>query len=550
MGIETVPARVLAAPRAVATARCLRLAPWPLVAVVAGGAGLRAALWPQAVQRPLVGDDASYAWQALRLLAGDWVAAVGQVFPPGYAAAIVLVSPLTGGDLAAAAYLVSVLASLLLIPVLFYLTRPLYGEQVALVAALLTAIYPRFLEMGLTPLSEMLYTLLLASVLLFTLALQRAIAQGRRVLPVAAGTGALVGAAYLTRPEGLVYLGPLGLCVLLAAAAYRRWRAVPLAYAGVALGLAPLVLPYVLYLHGQLGQWTISGKLGNLAQGTLMTRGADLEAAFYRLTPDGTRLIVDSPEMARNYPFSVREFVAHYARNLYDEQLVLVQVLPLPILLVTFLGCVRGGRPRQPRLALLTIGSFVLVYVLLYPAFFLYTRYFVPLVALVIPWLAVGTLELRHDLPRLPAVERHAASHALYRSVPVLGVALVLLGIAAAYRVTAQQQPTWKATVAAGRWLADNGYSAARVMAVHGAPISFYGRLRQYALMTPYAEYPDLVRYARYKGVALLVVEERFLAARPVLRPLLDWHQPPAGLQPVFQLDLQDGNAVVIYALR
>ncbi|MBX5489758.1 MAG: glycosyltransferase family 39 protein [Chloroflexi bacterium] len=550
MGIQTIPARIRTAPHALAAARARWFWPRALLAIIVAGAGLRAVLWPVAVQRPLIGDDASYAWQALRLLAGDWPAAVGQVFPPGYAVTIALASPLTGGDLAAAAYLVSVLASLLLIPVLFYLTRPLYGERVALLAAFLAAIYPRFLEMGLTPLSEMLYTLLLASALFLTLALLGAIQRGRRVLLWGVATGALVGAAYLTRPEGLVYLGPIGLLVLLAAAAHNRWKDALLAGTGLALGLAPLLLPYVLYLHSQLGQWTISGKLGNLAQGTLMTRGADLEAAFYRLTPDGTRLIVDSPEMAQNYPVSIREFVAHYTRNLYDEQMFLVQVLPLPVLLVTFLGWLLGLRRRHHWLAWLTLSSFVLVYVLLYPAFFLYTRYFVPFVALVIPWLALGTVALERYLPRIPALDGHAGLRRLYRSAPVLGVTLVLLVVAGAYRVTAQRQPTWEATVAAGRWLTDNGHSAARVMAVHGAALSFYGRLHEYALMTPYADYPDLLRYARYRDVAFLVVEERFLATRPTFGALLDWRHPPPGLQPVFWLDRRDGNAVVIYAVQ
>jgi len=76
--------------------------------------------------------------------------------------------------------------------------------------------------------------------------------------------GALAAAAYLTRLEGAVLGGAIGLVVLGVLARRRAAHLVPRAAAALLVGVV-VAAPYLVYLHGTLGRWAVSGRVQTVA---------------------------------------------------------------------------------------------------------------------------------------------------------------------------------------------------------------------------------------------------------------------------------------------
>ena len=142
------------------------------------------------------------------------------------------------------------------------LARRLGGDRAAVAAVWMAALAPGLTDVPVTSGSgnEVVFVLLvLAAVRLALLAHDRA---GAPASPSALAAGSLVGAAYLTRPEGLLY-APVAMAILTAPILVRaaRDRVSRLLAAGcIGLGLLVLALPYVSYLHSNTGSWEPTAK--------------------------------------------------------------------------------------------------------------------------------------------------------------------------------------------------------------------------------------------------------------------------------------------------
>ncbi|HKB24334.1 MAG TPA: glycosyltransferase family 39 protein, partial [Methylomirabilota bacterium] len=219
-------------------------------------------LWVLRALPVIDADGVSYVTLARRLADGG--SAFDPLFHPLYPAAFAVVAPLAG-DWELAARLVSALAGALLVLAAWALTRALLGEDAARLAAILVAVHPALVRAGTAAMPEALYALLLVG---GVWAAWRALGAGAEAWLVAAGF--LFGLAYLARPEGAAYLLGLVAAVLLATLRDRRRRR--LAWGGGAvLAWILVAAPYLVYLRGVQGRWTLSGKLAHnlsLVQGT------------------------------------------------------------------------------------------------------------------------------------------------------------------------------------------------------------------------------------------------------------------------------------------
>lgn len=228
-----------------------------MAAVVLLRAGLSSIL-----PRVIRWDEPRYLLLGYNLLAGNGFTYSGYPevhFPP--------VQPIVAGifhlltkDFETASNLeYAVFGGLLLFPV-FAMFRRIYGLQTAWLGTVLLAIFPALTINVLywDTMSEPLYLFLLYGGLACLLA---GLDDDR--LGMFAAAGALLGLAYLTRPEAVGYL-----VVFSIFSSVWLWNGLRLriSRACTALGLfiLPFVLlaaPYVWYLHVQTGQWTISSKI-------------------------------------------------------------------------------------------------------------------------------------------------------------------------------------------------------------------------------------------------------------------------------------------------
>lgn len=264
-------------------------------------------------------DEGYYLLLSRALLAGEGYRLSGlphvalSPLQPTVVAAIAFL----GVPVLVASRLLAVAAGALLVLPVAAIARRIGGPRVGLAAAAFVATAPAL--MSFVPFFPGRgWNLYFGSEPLFLLVAFGAVALAMRVAEMGgwlawAGTGALAGAAYLTRGEGVV-LAPLvlGLCtgrLLLRRSPAVAWRG-PAVAVGVALVCSA---PYLAYLHGMLGRWAFSGRVqaaapahaprderpaaaisrsGGAIVEDFIWRG-DREAlwnAAFRLDPSGTRM--------------------------------------------------------------------------------------------------------------------------------------------------------------------------------------------------------------------------------------------------------------------
>lgn len=183
----------------------------------------------------------------------------GTVFPPLYPFLVGLFN-VALNDLETSARMVSVFFNALTILPLHALTLGLWGRRAALCASILFITLPFLHGMSGIDITEPTYTFFaLAAAWVFRSCL------ARRGKGTAFATGALLGIAYLARPEGFIvaaaFSGILFLLLLLNTPRGGRLRTTLLLAIFWCGFLVPAV-PYMNYLHNVTGAWQLSGKTG------------------------------------------------------------------------------------------------------------------------------------------------------------------------------------------------------------------------------------------------------------------------------------------------
>ncbi|MDX1649193.1 MAG: glycosyltransferase family 39 protein, partial [Myxococcota bacterium] len=222
-------------------------------ALVAVAAAVRVVRWQ--VTAVMFNDGPVFLSLAEALERLDLRTALGHPFHPLYPALVAL-ADLVLGDLETAGVTVSVVSGSLSVAVLHRLVRQGLSVAHGVVAAALLAFHPIAIEYTGDVQSEGLYLFLFLSTATAAVSALRRDSLRRAVL-----AGALAGAAYLTRPEGLGLVAVAGIVALLGVLR-GRWplrRAVAL---GAALGVGVTIVasPYVVWLRAVEGSWTVTQK--------------------------------------------------------------------------------------------------------------------------------------------------------------------------------------------------------------------------------------------------------------------------------------------------
>lgn len=220
--------------------------PGRLAAIALLGVGLRALyLFTIARHTVGIGDWWFFHWQANDIAAGHgfldpWYAlathhrSVSAAHPPLYPLVLSVIS-LVGGHSTLDHRSLGLLLGPVTIVLVGLLGRRLGGERIGLVAAGLCALYPLMIAVDGDLMSEVLFSPLIAGMLLTAIAVI-----DRPSLWRAAGLGALIALAALTRAEALLFLPLLALPV-----AFVAWRGHPRSWllgGGVAVAACVVVL--------------------------------------------------------------------------------------------------------------------------------------------------------------------------------------------------------------------------------------------------------------------------------------------------------------------
>jgi len=500
--------------------------------------------------------------------------------PPLYPMMLSAALVLPGPDLGVARGLSVLMGALLVFPCAM-ITRRLFGERAARRTACLAAVYPLLADMSSVAITESTFAILVTIAALVT---WRALeGEDVRFRPgPAAAAGLLLGLAFLTRPEGLTYLAATWMVCMADAV----WRNASLAsvvrhlkpVALSAAGFAAVVLPYLLWVHGQTGHWLLAPK-GILVQvhQNLMQEGQReswkepfgslmfYEHVKFGLNKDATSiraheefsnasagmaqglLISDEEETSSLSPLMALRTVLRNFSELYLETVKYGFVIPSLLLMLAGIGLVSRpwlGEFRRGTIIVLLylLGSFTFLVTHVEPRF-LYTA-----VPFLLPWIAEGwhRSELWAAASFAQGTSRGAAirRRCLRGAIGTVVIALTLIHLPPAVRITAS---LWAEHREMGLWLRDQAKPDQKVMAAT-AVVAYYAGTRFEVL--PYADLEGLVRYARHKGVEYLVADRAEIPTyRPQLTSLLIPERPHPGLLLVRALHEGTPRAIFLYRI-
>ena len=308
------------------------------------------------------------------------------------------------GDLEQASNLAYALfGGLLLLPV-FVIAQRVYGSQTAWLVAILLAIFPPLsisvLYWG--GMTEPLFLFLLYGGLA---ALLVGFEDNRAGMFTAGGV--LLGLAYLTRPEAIVYFG----VILLFGLVWLRNRLAlsgflsRYAFAWFILSFVLVAAPYIWFLHSHTGQWTVSGKTnGTLQSFDDMLAGdwAAFDRANWGLDSSGKEVNWDSPERFKGSLLQEvvladpARFLRRVMLNGYrlKEELFVKQVFWYGLLPLVVLAFFKEPWDRKRLMHEAFLITIIIVLLLVFLPFGIFVRYFAPAFPVLLMWTARGALGL------------------------------------------------------------------------------------------------------------------------------------------------------------
>lgn len=207
-------------------------------------------------------DGVSYALMAKSLAEGSGLAVFGHphvFFSPLSSFAIVPFFWLLG-DIDLASHITLVVLGIISIPIIYFTTRMVAGWQAAALAALFLSVNANWVWRTLKPTAQPLATLLSIALLFFLLRYATKPKDGLTPVMWGFGIGALLAALYLTRPEYIFLLLPVTLFLGWIHHGELSIRKNAASICALWIGFILCVSPYIIFLHDQLGEWTISGR--------------------------------------------------------------------------------------------------------------------------------------------------------------------------------------------------------------------------------------------------------------------------------------------------
>jgi 4-amino-4-deoxy-L-arabinose transferase-like glycosyltransferase len=457
----------------------------------------------------------------------------------------------------AAAHLVALLFGTALIAVVFAIARFMYGERTAHLCAALVAVHPLLVKLSASIYNEAVYVTLLVTAIYFgirTLDLQS--------LRDALITGLCLGLAYLSRPEAFVY--PIFFAIALCAAGvtYKRMRAAAVRSAVLVGAFCVLASPYVAFLYHHTGHFRMEGKWSmNYTIAQRLHMGMNFNQAAYGIDDDltaaGPLLVPSKFADFTPFPHALSDKVgtmltlANANKEMVYGELVAPWTGSPVLLALAILGLFRTWwskrRVVQETVLLLIAASIVL---LVLTATAISSRYFFPLVPLLVLWGGKGVEEIGQWGRGLAGQSTRLISQPIPIGVG-LQVFAALLVIALAVHGTRHlrefviEQADHSTTRDAGLWLRQYHPGPKRVAALLTV-VPYYADAT--LVQFPFA-HPDLtLRYLDMKHVDFVVLESQYATTIPTIGEWLAHGIPDDHARLIFDSANADGNRVLIYS--
>jgi len=490
-------------------------------------------------------DSAYYASIARFFAEGNWEKALDPYWSPLYPLLVSLPFRL-GISLEASGIVVSLLASAGSVVLCFFLAKLIAGTRVALIAAVIAAIHPRLVIISQTFLTEPLYLFFACSALvLFCYTLDTDLLKKKnKSIVIFCYIGSLLSLAFLTRSEGIIYF--ILLLVLsvvnfiLLKPAFIRFGSLKSSiwnYAMPFIMLLGFVVTSLPYLYNVA---RIEGRLSLGEKGSFNFYVAyrnDYKQAGIMVSPSGHDYITGPKQVRKPGNYHMLKFLLQrpglvIKRTFQNIPKALLDKIPSlmywPLALLSLFGLIY--RKIVPRSSYEKIyGIWILIPVVIYSPLFLFRRFFVITIPILIAWCAIGIEELRYLVPRK------------FFTI-FISICVVLLLIYTNFSISSQSKPILYKE--GGLWLKKH---AVKHLVVSGRKpeLSFYAEAEFHPLKAQKID--DLLNFLAKESVTHLVVEDYILPmSHPGLVGLLDPENAPQWLHQVYS-SAKEGHKLIIY---
>lgn len=414
--------------------------------------------------------------------------------------------------------IVAVIAGSLIVPATYYLARQSYDHHTAAIAAGLALIYPHLLNAVFAAGSENVYVFLIVACLISG---WKAVTS--ESLKYCVLTGGLLGLAYLTRPEAFAYPSFfIGFILFRSWSTGTRFRTALVRSGALLIAFLVLATPYLFYLRGETGRWTISSKS---EINTVMVDYSDVAEADDEGVVAGPAATVET--------FTV--VIKLVAVNLVQISKALPTLIPLPVVMFMALGLFAAGWSRER----VTRESYLILFCLLtflgYAVAVVQTRYFYILLPIFLGWTAKGIVAFGIWLKQTAEKSTYESLGSLAgsRHLPAFCIAFLLLFLLPLNFFMSTSETAWRSRPyeerAAGMWLRSNAEPNARVFSARKLPAFYAGAVQ---VPPTSAEFEEVFRKIREDRVEYVVVGQRELKRNPYLNDL----EPRMKASPDFEL--------------
>lgn len=455
--------------------------------------------------------------------------------------------------------LVSVLFGALLIVPIYFLSKRIYNNKVAIISSILVAFYFILIQYSVEVLSESMYTFLIATGVLIGYI---ALVEQKTFFYFLAGI--IFGLCYLTRAEGIGYIFILilmtGIFWLINQKRERK-RKLFICSIMLILGLFIVSAPYLVFFHDQTGHWIVGQKGGvSLEAGEAMLSKDPLarEKALCGLTEDGTRMkghffLIGEMEKVNKFDYIIHHPIARakvYVINAGTEYYSTIpSIFPALLILLIGVGLFRGEWTRERFKKEFYMASVVVYPLLLYPLSHIEPRYLISVLPIAIIWSANGINELQEWLHENIADLKidWLKQRLIFKNLVFVIVLLSLIPLIALIPFHYySDQPTEHKE--AGLWMKENVPQNPVIMAKRPY-IAFYAEGTYIPL--PYANYTRMMKYAKIHHVKYIVMDEKETSkVRPQLAFLLDETKAPKDDLKLIYKDSNIHNKLLIYELQ
>lgn len=312
-------------------------------------------------------DGTAYTALARRLAAGDFYGFFDTYWSPLYPFVLSFFVPFTDSPELPGILTSLVFSCLLPIPV-FFLVKQHYGIKEGYLSAAITVVYQFLLDTSSVMVPEPIYFFLITCVVLVGWQTLNENKTWKFFL-----IGLLLGLSYLTRPEGIIYVGWFAVLILLKFFTNSNYKQGLKNILILVLGFLIFALPYLIYLREATGGWTISGKFakhfigGNIYNPKHLTSQTNVVVKFFKT-------------LVFNLDRVHEQFIYLY---------------PPLIMMITAIGLFRKKWETERFRKELYFLSFFVVSVACYAVTVVETRYLAVTLPILFAWLAKGFYELR-----------------------------------------------------------------------------------------------------------------------------------------------------------